>query len=126
LSAAGDASNASSALGDTPQRFACWVVATAIMLEIEPLDAAISRLDLALLRADSRRHDPVAAHEVAYCLRSLQALQRRPDLDQELSRLIGQAIELAKLCTPLSAEAIELLRGKLLDIAAAIAVRSGP
>jgi hypothetical protein len=51
------------------------------MLEIERLDAAISRIDLALQRADSRR----------------QALERRPDLDPELSRLIGQAIELAAL-----------------------------
>jgi hypothetical protein len=96
------------------------------MLEIEPLDAAISRIDLALQRADSRRHDPVAAHEVAYCLSCLRGLERRPDLDPELSRLIGQAIELATLCTPLSAESIELLRAKLLDIAAAIAVRSRP
>lgn len=96
------------------------------MLEIEPLDAAISRIDLALQRADSRRHDPVAVHEVAYCLSGLRALERRPDLDPELSRLIGQAIELATLCTPLSAESIELLRAKLLDIAAAIAVRSRP
>ena len=94
------------------------------MLQIEPLDAAISRLDLALQRADSRRRDPVAVHEVAYCLSGLRALERRPDLDPELSRLIGQAIELATLCTPLSAESIELLRAKLLDIAAAIAVRS--
>jgi len=43
-----------------------------------------------------------------------------------LRHLIGQAIELATLCTPLSAESIELLRAKLLDIAAAIAVRSKP
>ena len=92
--------------------------------EIEPLDAAISRLDLALLRADGQRHDPVAVHEVAYCLTGLQALERRPDLDPELQP--GQAIELATLCTPLSAESIELLRAKLLDIAAAIAVRSRP
>ena len=55
------------------------------MLQIEPLDAAISRLDLALQRADGRRHDPVAVHEVAYCLTGLQALERRPDLDPELS-----------------------------------------
>jgi len=96
------------------------------MLEIEPLDAAISRLDLALLRAEGRRYDPVAVHEVAYCLNGLQALERRCDLDPQLRRLIGQAIELATLCTPLSAESIELLRAKLLDIAAAIAVRSGP
>ena len=96
------------------------------MLEIEPLDAAISRLDLALLRAEGRRHDPVAVHEVAYCLGGLQALERRRDLDPELHRLIGQAVELATLCTPLSAGSIELLRAKLLDIAAAIAVRSGP
>ena len=96
------------------------------MLEIEPLDAAISRLDLALLRAEGRRHDPVAVHEVAYCLTGLQALEGRRDLDPELRRLIGQAIELATLCTPLSAESIELLRAKLLDIAAAIAVRSSP
>jgi hypothetical protein len=96
------------------------------MLEIEPLDAAISRLDLALLRAEGQRHDPVAVHEVAYCLEGLQVLERRPDLDPELRRLIGQAIELATLCTPLSAESIELLRAKLLDVAAAIAVRSGP
>lgn len=96
------------------------------MLEIEPLDAAISRLDLALLRAEGRRHDPVAVHEVAYCLNGLPALARRSDLDPQLRRLIGQAIELATLCTPLSAESIELLRAKLLDIAAAIAVRSGP
>lgn len=96
------------------------------MLEIEPLDAAISRLDLALLRAEGRRHDPVAVHEVAYCLEGLQALERRRDLAPELRHLIGQAIELATLCTPLSAESIELLRAKLLDIAAAIAVRSKP
>jgi hypothetical protein len=102
------------------------VVALAIMLEIEPLDAAISRIDLALLRAESQRHDPVAAHEVSYCLKGLQALRRRPDLDPELHRLLGQAIELATLCTPLSAESIELLRAKLLDIAAAIAVRGRP
>ena len=98
----------------------------AIMLEIEPLDAAISRLDLALQRAEGRRHDPVAAHEVAYCLNGLQALDRRPDLDPQLRHLIGQAIELATLCAPLSAESIELLRAKLLDIAAAISVRSSP
>lgn len=98
----------------------------AIMLEIEPLDAAISRLDLALQRAEGRRHDPVAVHEVAYCLKGLQALDRRPDLDPQLRHLIGQAIELATLCTPLSAESIELLRAKLLDIAAAISVRSSP
>ena len=73
------------------------------MLEIEPLDAAISRLDLALLRAERRRHDPVAVHEVAYCLKGLQALERRRDLDPELRHLIGQAVELATLCTPLSA-----------------------
>jgi hypothetical protein len=96
------------------------------MLEIEPLDAAISRLDLALMRAQGQRHDPVAVHEVAYCLEGLQVLERRPDLDPELRRLIGQAIELATLCTPLTAESIELLRAKLLDVAAAIAVRSGP
>ena len=96
------------------------------MLAIEPLDAAISRLDLALQRAEGRRHDPVAVHEVAYCLKGLQALEGRRDLDPELRRLIGQAIELATLCTPLSAESIELLRAKLLDIAAAIAVRSMP
>jgi predicted metal-dependent hydrolase len=96
------------------------------MLEIEPLDAAISRLDLALLRAEGRRHDPVAVHEVAYCLEGLQALERRRDLDPKLRHLISQAIELATLCTPLSAESIELLRAKLLDIAAAIAVRSKP
>jgi hypothetical protein len=96
------------------------------MLEIEPLDAAISRLDLALLRAEGRRHDPVAVHEVAYCLESLRALERRRDLDPDLHRLFGQAIELATLCTPLSAESIELLRAKLLDIAAAISVGSRP
>lgn len=97
------------------------------MLEIEPLDTAISRLDLALLRAEGRRHDPVAVHEVAYCLKGLQALERRPDLDPELGRLVGQAIELATLCTPpLSAESIELLRAKLLDIAAALSVRGRP
>jgi hypothetical protein len=106
-----------------PQRLLPSVVAVA-MLQIEPLDAAISRLDLALQRADGRRHDPVAVHEVAYCLTGLQALERRPD--PELSRLIGQAIELATLCTSLSAESLELLRAKLLDIAAAIAVRSRP
>jgi hypothetical protein len=96
------------------------------MLEIEPLDTAVSRLDLALLRAEGQRHDPVAAHELAYCMKGLQALERRADLDPELRRLFGQAIELATLCTPLSAESIELLRAKLLDIAAAIAVRSRP
>jgi hypothetical protein len=96
------------------------------MLEIEPLDAAISRLDLALMRAQGQRHDPVAVHEVAYCLEGLQALERRPDLDPHFRRLIGQAIELATLCTPLTAESIELLRAKLLDIAAAIAARSRP
>ena len=37
-----------------------------------------------------------------------------------------EAIELATLCTPLSAQSIELVRAKLLDIAAAIAVRSRP
>jgi len=63
---------------------------------------------------------------VAYCLKGLQALERRADLDPKLRRLFGQAIELATLCTPLSAESIELLRAKLLDIAAAIAVRSRP
>jgi hypothetical protein len=63
---------------------------------------------------------------VAYCLKGLQALDRRPDLDPQLRHLIGQAIELATLCTPLSAESMELLRAKLLDIAAAIAVRSNP
>jgi predicted metal-dependent hydrolase len=112
--------------GETPQRLPPSAVAVALMLEIEPLDAAISRLDLALLRAEGRRHDPVAVHEVAYCLKGLQALERRHDLDPELHHLIGQAIELATLCTPLSAESIELLRAKLLDIAAAIAVRSKP
>ena len=96
------------------------------MLQIEPLDAAISRLDLALQRAEVRRQDPVAAHEVAYCLRGLRALERRSDLDPELRRLIGQAVALATLCTPLSAESMELLRAKLLDIAAAIAVRGSP
>jgi hypothetical protein len=96
------------------------------MLEIEPLDVAISRLDLALMRAQGQRHDPVAVHEVAYCLKGLQALERRPDLNPDLRRLIGQAIELATLCTPLSGESIELLRAKLLDVAAAIAVRSRP
>ena len=111
-------------MGQVTQRLLLLAVAVAIMLEIEPLDAAISRLDLALLRADGRRHDPIAAHEVAYCLEGLQALERRPDLDPELHRLIGQAVELAALCTPLSAESIELLRAKLLDIAAAISVRS--
>jgi hypothetical protein len=94
------------------------------MPEIAPLDAAISRLDLALLRADGRRHDSVAVHEVAHCLKGLEGVAHRTDLDPELRRLIEQAIELATLVTPLSTECIELLRAKLLDIAAAISVRA--
>ena len=78
------------------------------------------------MRVHDRRHDPVAAHELAFCLELLPSLLREVDGDAELRHLIEQAINLGELCNPASAEAVELMRAKLLDIAATIAIRPIP
>ena len=109
------------------------------MIPFETLDAEIARLDLALLRFDGLPHDPVAAHELVFCLVGLASQDLPSGLGAELDELLQQAMCLAtqvqlSLCQqlficprpalPSTQQAGGRLRSKLLDIAAAISVRA--
>ena len=109
------------------------------MIHLENLDAAIARLDMALARANGLPGDPVAAHELAFCLAALAAQELPSGLGLELDRLLSRAIALARQLAPapfedgvqappsmtgvaLASESSSVLRSALLDIAAAISV----
>jgi hypothetical protein len=95
------------------------------MTHLANLEATIARLDLALLRVGGSPNDPLAAHELGYCL-SLLASQRLPSgVGADLDGLLRQAMHLARLvepdALPSSLDSIRL-RSLLLDIAAKIAI----
>jgi hypothetical protein len=97
------------------------------MMALETLDATIARLDLALVRVDGIPDDPLAAHELAFCLRTLAAQALPSGLGAELDGLLRQAIHLARLVEPDTVPSrldSRRLRALLLDIAAAIATRA--
>jgi hypothetical protein len=105
---------------------------------LKALDAAISRLDLALLRIGQLPEDPVAAHELAYCLDTLDRQDVPSGLGAELDHLLRQVKiiagglklnivvsspwRLAPVDPNLPFETRASLRSKLLDIAASISV----
>jgi hypothetical protein len=97
------------------------------MIHLENLDATVARLDLALARADDTPTDPLAAHEVAFCLDALAAQDLPSGLGADLDGLLRQAIHLARMVEPNAVPSradSRRLRSMLLDIAAAIAGRA--
>ena len=97
------------------------------MIHLENLDAIVARLDLALARADGSPTDPLAAHEVAFCLDTLSAQHLPSGLGADLDGLLRQAIHLARMVEPNAVPSrvdSRRLRSVLLDIAAAIVVRA--
>lgn len=102
-------------------------IGKAAMMALETLDATIARLDLALVRVDGIPDDPLAADELAFCLRTLAAQALPSGLGAELDGLLRQAIHLARLVEPDTVPSrldSRRLRALLLDIAAAIATRA--
>jgi hypothetical protein len=109
------------------------------MVHLENLDASIARLDRALERADGLPDDPVAAHELAFCLAGFVAQELPSGLGTELDELLWRAIAVARQLGPApfeapvrapffmtaavpAGESTGQLRSALLDIAAAISV----
>jgi hypothetical protein len=96
------------------------------MNHLETLDATIARLDLALARIDGAPGDPLAAHELAFCLGNFASQELPSGLGADLDELLCQARHLARLmgCQSVPSRLDNnRLRSRLLDIAAAIAVR---
>jgi hypothetical protein len=108
-----------------------------MVTRLENLDAVIARLDMALLRVSELPHDAVAAHELAFCLETLDEQDLPSGLGTEIDQLLRQVQIIAgdlrlhtietpwrpKLVEPDSPfEACARLRCKLLDIAASISV----
>ena len=97
------------------------------MIALETLDATIARLDLALARVDGTPTDPLAAHELTFCLGTLAAQDLPSGLGADLDGLLRQAMHLARLVEPDTVPSrldSQRLRALLLDIAAAIAIRA--
>jgi hypothetical protein len=99
----------------------------------------LSRLDLALARSEAFPNDPVAAHELSFCLALLASEDLPSGLGFEVDRLIAEAVALARsLGAPgpgrpshawwvrqaeqPASELNRRLRSKLLDITAAISI----
>ena len=96
------------------------------MIHLETLDTTIARLDLALARVEGTPDDPLAAHELAFCLDNLAAQDLPSGLGVDVDSLLRQAMHLARLVEPHTRSRLDSsrLRSLLLDIAAAIAVRA--
>jgi hypothetical protein len=108
------------------------------MIHLRNLDASIARLDMALVRTQALPTDPLAAEELALCLKAFACQHPPSGLGTALDDLIGEAVALADQIAPAMAmqagdlpcsraateparQASEQLRSKLLDIVAAIA-----
>ena len=97
------------------------------MIALETSGRHDRALDLALARVDGIPDDPLAADELAFCLRTLAAQALPSGLGADLDGLLRQAIHLARLVEPDTVPSRldgRRLRALLLDIAAAIATRA--
>ena len=108
------------------------------MIQVQKLDTSIARLDLALLRATEAPVNPMATHELEYCLSFLDRGLLPTGLGPEIDGLLAEAADIAtrfRLALPTrphpwwlveatedEIRASEQLRFKLLDLAAAISV----
>ena len=108
------------------------------MISLEKLDASIARFDLALSRATTHPTDPLAVHELVFCLELLDRHDLPSGLGSHVDRLIAETAELvcrfkpalpvqphriwAPRATETERHACEQVRSKLLELAAAISV----
>jgi hypothetical protein len=95
------------------------------MIHLEALDATIARLDMALLRVEGSPNDPLAAHELDFCLDLLASQHLPSGLGADLDSLLQQAMHLARQIEPDTVPShfdSGHLRSLLLDIAAKIAI----
>jgi hypothetical protein len=104
------------------------------LVSLRDLEVMVARLDLALERAGLAPGDPVARHELDFCLGAFASQVLPKGLGEEIRCLVRQARDLATavpcprgtaLRAPSDGEASGRLRSMLLDIAAAISVREG-
>jgi len=93
------------------------------MLQLKDLDKSIARLDRAIARAADCPGDPLAVHELAYCLRTFARAPLPPVLPDEVTALVLQVVGFARELTPTDALSLNRFREALLDIAAVIAVQ---
>jgi hypothetical protein len=93
------------------------------MLQLKDLDGMIARLDRALARAMVQGNDPLAVHELAYCLQAFARIPIPPTLPADVSGLALQVMRVARRLTPTEPDNLRQFREILLDIAAAIAVQ---
>jgi hypothetical protein len=93
------------------------------MLQLRDLDGMIARLDRALARAAMLGNDPLASHELAYCLQAFARVPIPPTLPADVSASVLRVMRLAGRLPSTEPDHLKQLREILLDIAAAIAVQ---
>jgi hypothetical protein len=83
----------------------------------------IARLDRALARAIVQDSNPLAAHELTYCLQAFVRTPIPPTLPADVSTLVLRVMRVAHNLSLRQPDTLRQFREVLLDVAAAIAVQ---